>query len=390
MIDIKDKADCVGCNACFQRCPVSCINMVTDDQGFKYPVVDTDRCINCNLCERVCPVLIQKDEVEPLEVLAAANPDTDIRSKSTSGGVFYALASKVITNGGIVFGARFNENFDVIHDYADSMDGIQAFMGSKYVQSEIGRCFLRAEEFLKSGRSVLFSGTPCQIAGLNLFLRKDYPNLTTVEVICHGVPSPLVWSKYLECLKTRYSSDISSASFRDKHYGWESFSMAVGFDNNAIIYRKKLNSDPYLLGFLKNLYLRPSCYKCPAKCGKSHADITLGDYWHIRHIQPKSYRFNGVSLVLANSEKGRVLLRSTNIEFAESSYKKAAESNSAIFHCVKQPEGYADFWRNFHKNGADGLIDVVKRYAVPLHLKIKMGISNRIKQMLAKFGIEKF
>ncbi len=198
MIELKRKEDCVGCWACAQRCPKECISMHEDSEGFLYPEVDASLCIDCHLCEKVCPVIHPGGERRPLASYAAVNRDERVRQSSSSGGVFTALAEKVIARGGVVFGARFDEKWEVVHGWTDSVEGLAGFRGSKYVQSRMGSCFREAESFLKSGREVLFSGTPCQVSGLRLFLRKEYAGLLTVDFICHGVPSPGVWRNYLK------------------------------------------------------------------------------------------------------------------------------------------------------------------------------------------------
>lgn len=242
MIEILRKEDCVGCNACVQRCPKSCISMHEDEQGFLYPVVNADLCINCHLCEKVCPVINQAEPRKPLQTYAAKNRDSEVKRNSSSGGIFYALAEMIISEGGVVFGAKFNDDWEVVHAYAETLEGIKAFQGSKYVQSGIGETFTQAEQFLKAGRRVMFTGTPCQIAGLKHFLRKDYGSqLLTVDVVCHGVPSPLVWREYLKYItrpkgasagkNTDFEStlkdieirDISRISFRDKRISWEKY-----------------------------------------------------------------------------------------------------------------------------------------------------------------------
>ena len=197
MIEIKEKAFCCGCNACVQRCPKQCISMHEDEEGFLYPRVDKTICIECGLCEKVCPVINQNEPRKPLKVYAAYNKDEKIRRESSSGGVFTAIAEQVIDEGGIVFGACFDENWEVKHDYTETKEGLKAFRGSKYVQSRIKDNYQKAEHYLKEGRKVLFSGTPCQIAGLKKYLCKEYENLLTVDFICHGVPSPKVWRMYL-------------------------------------------------------------------------------------------------------------------------------------------------------------------------------------------------
>ncbi|MDE5642410.1 MAG: Coenzyme F420 hydrogenase/dehydrogenase, beta subunit C-terminal domain, partial [Muribaculaceae bacterium] len=229
MIEIHDKRDCTGCSACVQRCPVNCISFDTDSQGFLYPEVDKDRCIGCNLCEKVCPVINQGKERDDITVYAAKNRNQPIQMASSSGGVFFEIAKKIIHDGGIVFGARFDENWNVVHSYTDNIEGLKAFMSSKYSQSIIGDNYRKTEEFLKQGRTVLFSGTPCQIAGLKRFLMRDWGRrLVTVDVFCHGVPSPLVWSRYLAYLRENHGWDrISSVRFRDKSNGWNSYSVTI-------------------------------------------------------------------------------------------------------------------------------------------------------------------
>lgn len=188
MIRIVDKRDCCGCSACVQRCPKHCITLQEDAEGFLYPYVDESSCIDCGLCEKVCPMLHSGEPRKPLVVYAARNRNEKVRLQSSSGGVFTALAETVVHEGGVVFGVCFDEKWEVVHTYADNCDELVKFRGSKYVQSKMGDCYQQVETFLKAGRKVLFSGTPCQIRGLKLFLRKEYENMLAVDVICHGVP----------------------------------------------------------------------------------------------------------------------------------------------------------------------------------------------------------
>lgn len=243
MIHITDKQDCCGCNSCVQCCPKSCITMCEDEEGFLYPEVDENVCVDCGLCEKVCPVLHQAEDRKPLAVYAAKNKNEEIRRQSSSGGVFTALAEEVIKDGGVVFGARFDEHWEVKHDYTETVEGLSIFRGSKYVQSRIEDCYQKVEQFLRAGRKVLFSGTPCQVAGLKLFLRKEYNYLLTVDFICHGVPSPGVWREYLkeetarECGRKNsvlshpdikdQDALIESILFRDKCLGWKKYSFAL-------------------------------------------------------------------------------------------------------------------------------------------------------------------
>ena len=303
MIHILDKKDCCGCSACVQRCPKNCIRMYPDEEGFLYPSIDETLCVDCGLCEKVCPVLNKGDERIPVRAVAIKNDDENIRLNSSSGGAFTALAIKILNEGGVVFGARFNDEWEVVHDYIENADNLHLFRGSKYVQSYIGVTYLQAESFLKNGRKVLFSGTSCQIAGLKRFLGREYENLLTVDVICHGVPSPIVWKDYLDDLISRKKikgvsslEDISTVSFRSKVTGWHIFSMEITGRSGGKL-SEPLSKNVFMQGFLNNMYLRPSCYDCPARKGKSGSDISLGDYWGVENHHPCFADDAGVGLV---------------------------------------------------------------------------------------------
>lgn len=198
MIKVKDKSACCGCAACVQICSKQCISLDEDKEGFLYPTVNRNLCIECGKCEAVCIELHSFEVHEPLKFFAAQHFDESVRAASSSGGIFTLLAETVINDGGVVFGARFDSDWSVVHDFTETHEGLQAFRGSKYLQSRIGNTYRQAGKFLKAGRKVLFSGTPCQIAGLKRYLHKNYENLLAVDFVCHGVPSPLVWKKYLE------------------------------------------------------------------------------------------------------------------------------------------------------------------------------------------------
>ena len=313
MIKIIQKEQCCGCSACLHICPNHSLSFREDKEGFLYPQVDTATCIECELCEKVCPVLNQGEERMPLKVYAAKHADDEIRMKSSSGGIFTLLADQIIDKGGVVFGARFNENWEVVHDYTETKEGLAPFRGSKYVQSNIGISYKQVEEFLKTGREVMFTGTPCQVAGLKKFLRKDYENLLTVDFVCHGVPSPMVWRKYLEEEIVRQGNNpvVTGVNFRDKSTGWKKYSFVLNFskasadgEQNSVL-SSVFTDNAYMNAFLSDLSLRPSCYACPAKAGKSGADITIGDFWGIENIMPTIDDDKGVSLLIINSHRGR-------------------------------------------------------------------------------------
>lgn len=347
MIDIKDKSACCGCSACVQRCPVHCIAMHDDEEFFPYPLADASKCINCHLCEKVCPVIHQGDPRTPLEVLAAKNLNDTYRLSSSSGGLFTSLAEHVIEKGGVVFGACWNEEWKVKHDYTENLQGLSNFRSSKYLQSVIGDSFLKAERFLKAGREVMFTGTPCQIAGLKLFLRRDYKNLLTVDVICHSVPSPGIWQQYLteklQQLKWRIA-DIRHISFRNKKKGWKNYSIIIK-NKDGRTFSETSSKNPFMRGFLANLYTRPSCFACPAKELKSGSDITLGDYWGIAITQPELDDDKGVSAVVVNTEKGQAYLQAIKgVGMSTASWKDLCKRNPAIIHSTTPNRLKEEFW----------------------------------------------
>ncbi len=380
MISIKDKKACCGCGACVQRCPKQCITLHEDSEGFLYPVADASVCINCGLCEKVCPVINQHTAHEPLQTFAAKNSNEAVRAASSSGGVFTMLAESVIKSGGVVFGAAFDQQWKVVHTCATTIGGLQKFRGSKYLQSQTNNTFKEAEAYLKQGRQVLYSGTPCQVAGLKRYLRKGYDNLLTVDFICHGVPSPGVFRTYLRdeinrhsarqgggkntvllpCIPLVAESDglgggdvkIQSVSFRDKRKGWKKFGFALGLSkasaagekNSVLLSYSPLNKDLFMRGFLRDLYLRPSCYACPAKELKSGSDITLGDFWGIETLLPELDDDRGISAVTANTEKGRALLQELNAEQTEVAYSEVVKRNPALVHSASEPKGRKAFF----------------------------------------------
>ena len=222
MIKIENKENCSGCHACFAACPRKCITMLADEEGFFYPQVNTQECISCGKCKAVCPILTSQKEIreEKPDAYAVINRQEGVREKSSSGGVFYALASTIIEKNGVVFGAAFDGRNQVVHTFIDKEKDIWRLMGSKYVQSKIGDTYLQIKSFVQAERVVLFVGTPCQIAGLKAFLGREYENLLCVDIVCHGVPSPKLWDKYVKYQEKRYGGKAERIFFRDKATGW--------------------------------------------------------------------------------------------------------------------------------------------------------------------------
>lgn len=313
MIRIDNKINCCGCTACQQACPKQCIFMEEDSEGFLYPKVDSEVCIDCGLCEKVCPVLnpFERKVAEP-ESFACRSNDADLVEKSSSGGMFTMLATKIIEDGGVVFGVRFSEDWSIIHDYTETIEGLLAFRGSKYVQSRLGNIFSKVKTFLKENRKVLFVGTPCQVAGLNHFLRKKYDNLTTIDIVCHSIASPKVWKLYLKDVSKGLT--ISNITFRDKSMGWRSYGLHIqgmSTDGEEItLDRGRQTENLFMRGFLEDLTVRPSCSHCPARNYITGSDIMLADCWRLDKYHPEWDDNKGMSQVIVLTDKGKQLLES--------------------------------------------------------------------------------
>ena len=355
MLEIVDKSKCSGCHACYNACPKQCISMIADSEGFLYPCIDEAECVGCGLCESVCPIITLKKSnklEEEITAYGVYSKNEDIRMESSSGGLFTEIATYVIENDGVVFGASFNDDFSVSHKSAKAVDGLAQFRGSKYVQSTVGNAYKEAEECLKSGKLVLFTGTPCQIGGLYSYLRRDYSNLITQDIVCHGVPSPMVWEKYREYQNELNDSQINNVSFRNKSQGWKSYSILIGFEN-GIEHNKKASNDLYMQCFLRNLCLRPSCYDCNFKSKIRQSDITLADFWGSQSIMPEMDDDKGLSLVLINSPKGQEVLDNISVKLAmkKADINEALKCNPSAVSSVKIPKKRKAFLKYMRKKG---------------------------------------
>jgi coenzyme F420-reducing hydrogenase beta subunit len=327
--------------------------MEMDKEGFSYPKIDTSRCINCGLCSRVCPILAKhKKESELQKTFACINKDERKRLKSSSGGVFTALAELVLEQNGIVFGAGFDDHFNVCHQFIENKAQIEKLRSSKYVQSDMRDNFTIAKTLLDAGRLVLFTGTECQIAGLKSFLGKDYEKLITQGLICHGVPSPLIWKNYIEFRKNEKKSEIESISFRDKTNGWKNYTFVIAFKNGET-YSKPHLLEPYLNMFIFNKILRPSCYNCQFKGLDRQSDITLADFWggaFKRHAKQMDDN-KGCSLVLIHSKKGQFIMDQINnkIDMVEVSTKSAIRKNPSALKSPLKPFRRKAIMNNLHE-----------------------------------------
>ena len=298
---------CTGCGACAAICPKGCIQMSPDGEGFLRPVMDAQACIDCSRCQKACPIIESPSLPDDRTIAyASINTDEQTRYSSTSGGVFTLLCRWVLERGGVVFGAAYDADFNVVHYPVDTIENLHKLRGAKYSQSSLGNTYSKVRANLNQGRYVLFSGTPCQVGGLVSFLGKHYANLILVDLICHGVPSPKVWKHYINYRGEQDASGSkpSCINLRSKETGWPGYSIRFDYPGGKV-YTATNSQDPYLRGFVGNLYLRPSCYNCNFKGSVRLSDFTLGDYWGVWSQLPEYHDGKGTSLVLLHTEKAK-------------------------------------------------------------------------------------
>ncbi len=375
----QNKQACTGCHSCYNRCPVGAISMDPDVEGFLYPRIDPKKCIQCDLCLRVCPIYKEPSvsKKEP-EAFAAVCNSEELRTSSSSGGIFSLLANEILSRGGMVFGAIQTADCKaVVHAGATTELEQQKQRGSKYLQSRIGTTYREAEAFLEKGGTVLFSGTPCQIAGLYAFLKKDYERLYTQDLICHGAPSPLVWKKYAEEMEQQVGETLQTVSFRNKERGWKNFSLKLTFSDQSNR-SASLMEDFYLKGFMSDLFLRPSCYQCKYKSMYRQADITLADFWGVEHLHPELDDDRGVSLVFTHSKKGTELLEAVRhaMNLVSTNASEAIQYNPAMIQSAHCPERRNAFMAHLPKESYK------KLYAIFLRPPFLKRIKKRIRQIL--------
>lgn len=308
MVVINEKKDCCGCKACIQVCPVNAIESEVDFEGFTYPKVNIDLCINCDKCDKACPIQNKEDTgLNCPECYVGYSEDENLRMDSSSGGIFSEIAKWILNNDGIVYGAALDSENHLKHVGISDASDLDKLRGSKYVQSDIGCSYYLVKKNLENGKMVLFSGTPCQIAGLHSFLGKKYDNLYLVDLLCHGVPSPLVWDIYTNEIEEKYGAKISNTSFRDKKRGWNDYQVKMQLVNGTLI-EEVFKENNYMKLFLKNICLRPSCYECRFKNVVRVSNITLGDAWGIENIYPDMFDNKGTSIIISHDVKGQEIL----------------------------------------------------------------------------------
>lgn len=381
MIRITDRKKCCGCEACAQMCPHRAIAMRHDTEGFAYPHIDPDACTDCGLCERICPeIAFDNPNAMPTAAYAAWATDDGIRMEGSSGGMFPILARYVLDRGGTVCAAAFDKDTTLRHTLSDDSAVLAAMTGSKYLQSSTGDCFLRIRQALHEGREVLFCGTPCQVAGVYNTVGR-HPKLTTLDVACHGVASPKVFDTYRQWIRRTTGRQAICTLFRDKRpNGWSDYRITHSLEDGSE-YSAAPADDPFMRGYLANLYLRPSCHDCRFKTPRT-ADLTLADFWGVAKVCPEAYDERGVSLVLVNSRRGAELLEAVAGSLAilhETDVARAMRYNPALTRSVTPHRNRERF---FHEmTGETDFGKLSERFARP---SLRQATSTALKSMIKK------
>lgn len=372
MIDLKRKADCCGCGACVSACPKDAISLKYDEEGFLYPQTEKSLCVDCGLCNKVCPIINLPPMQEEPQVYAAKQISDREKEGSSSGAIFPALAKIVLERNGIVFGAAFDKDWSVSHQYVDKLSDLHKLRRSKYVQSNIGEAYKQAKDFLDKNRLVFFSGTPCQIAGLKTYLGKDYSNLLTADILCHGVPSPAVWKKFL---KENFDiKEIKAIDFRDKFFAWDSSYLSVTLSYGKlpnipnclkpfrpVFYARQgyLFRNFFSLSYrISNLYERPSCHQCPFKGRRRSSDMTMGDLWGVKKFCPDMYDRKGVSVLLVNTERGKHWfdLIKPHLTYKTIPLKEIEDRSGSYARCIPPNIKRSEFFASYRKERLNKLI----------------------------------
>ena len=391
MIVLFDKKEmCCCCAACMKICPIQAITINSDADGFTFPEINNDLCIECGLCNKVCAfqnIPVKGDD--PIATYAAINKNSNILSASASGGVFGALASLVFDQKGVVFGCAYNDILEPEHISIDNLLDLEKIQGSKYVQSDINTTYTEAKRYLENGRYVLFTGTPCQIAGLKSFLGKDYENLITADLICHGVPSAKFFKGYIKYLEGKLKGRVIDFKFRDKSKGRTLMGKVIYKKNDEIL-EKLINTNIsyYYNYFLKGDIYRENCYECKYACSSREGDFTLGDYWGIERAHPEIETQNGVSVLLVNSKKGTMLIDelSKYLNLTESIFEQARAQNGQLNSPTARSTRREEILKVWREGGYKALADEYYRTNKKLIVssRCKMLIPHSIKKHLKR------
>lgn len=376
MEKVCEKKYCTGCTACYTVCPKNAITMVEDKEGFIYPIINQDKCIDCGLCKKTCPVLSTKENESINQCYAAYNKNEKELEQASSGAIFSIIAEQFIEDKGIVIGAAFDENNKLIHKAVYKKKDLESLKGSKYIQSDLGDVFKYIKENVKDNK-ILFVGTPCQVAGLKRVVNND--NLFCIDIVCHGVPSALLFKKYLEELETNHKEKIIGYKFRDKNPNWENYSNTIIFKDKKVTENSKNNI--YMNIFLNDIALRKSCYNCNFKLGNKYSDITLGDFWGIKEKHKDMYNEKGVSAIIINTSNGQKMMEiiKDSITFKECKLEEIVSGNPSLKESAMINIKRGKIYKNINKYNLEKLY---KKYSQNKYSRINKIISRILKKHL--------
>lgn len=350
---ICDSNKCTGCMLCKEVCNVDAIYQVEDKLGFLYTEIDTNKCVSCNKCVKICPSNLEvKHNLNNRKVYSFINNDLKILKKSSSGGVFYEIAKNFIKNKGIVYGVCLNKDMKVEYKRVTHIKELESVLSSKYIQCYLGDTYKKVSSDLDNGKRVLYVGTPCTVNSLKKYLGKEYKNLLTIDLLCHGVPSQKFFDSYINNVKNDFDKDIIGYNFRNKRYGWETKTIELKLSNNKSQYIKEFK-DPYMIAFNKRLSTRVACDTCKYSGVNRVGDITLGDFWGINNFDKNIDNKSGVSIVMSNNQIGEDVIARVKENFEIKSVDEifAIKGNGALQAKNINVKDKIDFMEEFHKNG---------------------------------------
>lgn len=386
MIIITDKSKCSGCTACVNVCPRQCISMEADEEGYLYPFVDKSKCIDCGLCDATCPIQKPLDLREySTRAFAVQHLNSNILESSASGGAFTAIAESVIDRGGVVWGGAYDDSFNVVHKCVSTKDELVLLRSSKYVQSDVSLVFKLVKKQLSDGLLVCFSGTPCLVNGLKSYLRKDYENLILVDLVCHGIPSPKLWKKFIAFNSTHNGAKLTSVEFRNKHYGYAGSTMALKYDDGTEFYSSRWVQF-FKHTFFADLNTRPSCFACHFKTIKRVSDFTLYDCWHVGDYDKSMDDDRGATMILVHSIKALKIFETfkKNVKWCEVDVNDTIQKDGIFaIKCTEPNPKREQFFYDCNNLDIPELIDIY----FPLTLKKRIVII--FKPLFSKLGLIK-
>lgn len=375
---LSEKEECCGCSACYNICPVQAIEMKPDEEGFLYPIISEKKCIGCGRCKKVCPIIHKPEKFSLKLAYGCYAKKWEEQMSSSSGGVFSVLARRILLEKGVVCGAAYDKNQMVFHLIIDSEEELYKLKETKYVQSQINKIYVDIKKYLMQNKTVLFSGTPCQVAGLKGFLEKEYDNLICIDLICHGVPSPEVWKRYLEFVSNK--REIEKVTFRNKSQGMNKITLDYQLSNGTII-KENYSESLYIKGFIQNLYVRPSCFECKFKGTTRCSDLTIGDFWAVKEYHPQFFNDRGVSAAIIHSENGKKWIDKVkgDLNIIQATTKEIACWNECLLQSTIRNPKRVEFFSQWDRQKLESLLEnltsnYVKEEEVTMIRKIKRSV----------------